>query len=219
MRIKLSFEKYRSKQSFVFYFLASFCIRLGWGPTFVVPTINTYNSKQYAGATNKTTTPITGTARGSKAAAQLPLKYSPLLFFFLFLGIFVQFNVKYLIKNQPIHDQLLLYCLVKWKRSRGTVDKKKSKAILEIDCWPRRYIFLSYTSASLQGSRSLYLYRQTCHEELSRHHWPIELSRKYRVCLGVTQCVYCFGKRKPKSWIYFLYLHCLSPIKCLDIVK
>lgn len=46
-----------------------------------------------------------------------------------------------MIKNQPIHDQLLLYCLVKRKSSRGTVDKKEMKAILEKDCWPRRYIF------------------------------------------------------------------------------
>lgn len=44
-------------------------------------------------------------------------------------------------KNQPIHDQLLLLCLVKQKYSRGTVDKKELKAILEKVCWPRRYIF------------------------------------------------------------------------------
>ena len=72
----------------------------------------------------------------SNAAAHLPL-----LFFFLVLGIFLCKQRYNLIQNQPIHEQLLLYCLVKWKYSRGFVDKKESKAILEKVCWPRRYIF------------------------------------------------------------------------------
>lgn len=46
-----------------------------------------------------------------------------------------------LIQNQPIHDQPLLYCLVKRKCSLGTVEKKELEVILGIVCRPRRNIF------------------------------------------------------------------------------
>lgn len=50
-------------------------------------------------------------------------------------------RVSNLIQNQPIHDQPLLYCLVKRKCSLGTVEKKELEVILEIVCRPRRNIF------------------------------------------------------------------------------
>lgn len=92
-------------------------------------------------------------------------------------------QIKYLIKNQPIHDQLLLYCLVKWKYSRGTADKKEVKAILEIVCWPRRYIFPHQTRAARDGGGgSEYLYRLG----ISRGGFPASLTNQ-----GKGTCVAC----------------------------
>lgn len=115
-----------------------------------------------------------------------PLAHLPLLFFFLVLGIFVQTNIN-LIKNQPIHDQLLLYCLVKWKYSRGTVDKKEVKAILEIVFWPRRYIFPHKPGLHTErAAPSIY----TGWHVTRRFPGIVDQSgnrNKCRVCLSVTQ--------------------------------
>lgn len=109
--------------------------------TFVVLTVNTFNSSQWTHNMKKTTT--TAKQRGSLVARPKHCGRSVtyLCYSSSWPLAFLCCQKSNLIKNQPIHDQLLLYCLVKWKYSRGTVDKKELKAILEIDCRPRRYIF------------------------------------------------------------------------------
>lgn len=121
----------------------------------------------------------------------------PRLFFFLVLGIFVQLSKKNITKNQPIHDQFLLQRLVKWKYSRGTVDKKELKAILEINCWPRRYIF-PHTLGLRTHTSALGIYT-------GRHvtrSFPASLTNevkrnKRRVCTSV---------KKPLTWWWRLLL-------------
>lgn len=106
-----------------------------------------------------------------------------------------------LIQNQPIHDQLLLYCLVKRKYSLGTVEKKELEAILEIVCRPRRNIFPQKLGLlGVGAARSIYT--GSC---VTRR-FP-GIVDQYgdgngcRVCLRVTQKRRNVAPQRPRRWV------------------